>query len=63
MSKWVNVVFAADCDECECCGEPYCKQCDAHYADCECPGPHQDDMYDYKEFNGKLKAKLLEVSK
>jgi hypothetical protein len=24
---------------CELCGEPYCKECDMHYADCAHPGP------------------------
>lgn len=62
MPKWVNVVFAFDLPECEGCGEPYCNKCDAHYADCECPGPTQDDLYEYKEVEGKLKARLLGAS-
>lgn len=24
--------------------------------DCECPGPTQDDLYDYKERNGEMFA-------
>jgi len=38
-----KVVFASDCPECECCGEPWCKVCDDHYADCSCPGPDSDE--------------------
>ena len=45
---WQRVVFASDCLPCPDCGEPVCEKCQAHYADCECPGPHQDDEYEYK---------------
>lgn len=41
------VRFASDCDPCECCDEPWCPSCGDHFADCECPGPTQDDEYDY----------------
>jgi hypothetical protein len=40
---WSRVMHAADMVECECCGEPYCPECDTHYADCECIGPHEDE--------------------
>lgn len=46
---WVKVVFAADCELCEECEEPICEACDMHYAECPCPGPHQDEEYDYDE--------------
>jgi hypothetical protein len=53
---WRRVVFASDCVECECCGEPFCLHCSEHYADCECPGPTQDDLYDYQERDGVMLA-------
>jgi len=53
MSKWVKVVFADDC------GEPWCKACEAHYSDCECPGPTQDDEFEYRERKGILEARKL----
>ena len=36
--------LAADCIPCpEGCGEPWCSDCQMHYADCDCPGPHSED--------------------
>lgn len=40
---WQTVVCAADMERCECCDEPFCVVCDAHYADCRCLGPAEDD--------------------
>jgi hypothetical protein len=57
MSELKRVAFAADMIECECCGEPFCPECNDHYADCECPGPMQNDEYDYVEIEGVLWAK------
>lgn len=51
-----KVVFAYDCEPCEMCGEPVCPECHVHYADCECPGPHQDDLFEYSEIDGVLFA-------
>ncbi len=56
---WVLVKMATDCQPCDMCGEPFCVGCGTHYADCSCPGPHQDDEYEYKEVNGVLYAKKL----
>jgi hypothetical protein len=56
----MRVVFAAECDECPDCGEPVCPVCVEHYADCECPGPTQDDMYEYREGPEGLEARLLD---
>ena len=57
---WIKVVFASDCKLCEMCEEPVCPVCDVHYSDCDCPGPTQDDMYEYKQLdNGDLLAKLI----
>ena len=41
---WSRVVGAADMLECECCGEPFCPECNEHYADCECIGPTEDEV-------------------
>ena len=46
---WQRVKFAHDCSECECCGEPWCDECGCHYDECRCPGPTQDDVYEYSE--------------
>ena len=52
---WQPVVFAADLPECECCGEPWCDQCNKHYADCSCPGPTSDE-HEYSECGMFAKA-------
>ena len=54
---WKKVMSAADMLECECCGEPFFPECNAHYADCECIGPTQDEAT-YKEVDGMLFATL-----
>jgi hypothetical protein len=41
---WSKVMCAADMVECDCCGEPFCPECDTHYTDCECIGPTEDDV-------------------
>lgn len=50
---WSKVMSAADMVECEGCGEPFCPECNAHYADCECIGPTEDDVTT-KEVDGVL---------
>ena len=59
---WKQVSFSGDClggdedepgDLCSICGLDYCEEC-------ECPGPTQDDLYEYQEFDGTLYAKPLE---
>lgn len=42
---WSKVMAAADMVECECCGEPFCPECNDHYADCECIGPMKDGVH------------------
>jgi hypothetical protein len=54
---WSTVKYATDCIPCECCGEPYCKECDCHYTDCDCIGPSQDEAQ-YAKVNGFLFARL-----
>ena len=49
---WKKVVFSADCDD-----DGNCPQCGIDYADCDCPGPTQDDIYEYKEVRGIMYAK------
>jgi hypothetical protein len=57
---WKQVVCAADCiyeewdEDHEC---PTCPVCGMDYSECDCPGPTQDDLYDYKEIDGVLYAR------
>ena len=57
MNEWIPVVFSADCEPCDMCEEPVCPKCAVHYAECECPGPMQEDEYQYKEIDGELFAR------
>jgi DNA (cytosine-5)-methyltransferase 1 len=41
---WARVVFSADCDE-----DGNCPVCSIDYADCSCPGPTQEDEFEYME--------------
>jgi hypothetical protein len=50
---WQKVMCAADMLECEFCEEPFCPECNAHYADCNCIGPHEDEV-EFKEVDGVL---------
>ena len=52
MSGWQRVVFAAECDE-----DGNCPICLFEFADCTCPGPTQDDEYEYEVFGGHLMAR------
>lgn len=60
MAKWVKVIFADECiyedwdDDREC---PTCPVCLIDYSECPCPGPTQDDEFEYKEIDGELYAK------
>ncbi len=61
--KWNRVVFASDClyEEWDIDREmPICKNCKIEYAECSCPGPTQDDIYEYNEVKGELYARLKE---
>jgi hypothetical protein len=55
---WRRVISAADCIDCPACSEPVCPECDAHYADCDCPGPTQDGI-EYEERDGVLYAREI----
>lgn len=56
IGRALPVKTAGDCVTCDCCGGPYCGDCHAHFADCACPGPRQDDQYDYFDHGGVLWA-------
>ena len=56
VRRWLKVVFAGE-PECKCCGDPYCKKHKKHYAECPCPGPTQDDLFEYRTRNGVLLAR------
>jgi hypothetical protein len=43
---WSKVMCAADMVECEDCGEPFCPECNTHYADCECIRPTEEAHYE-----------------
>ena len=51
--------MAADCSPCLLCSEPWCNECDEHYAECLCIGPSQDEA-EYVMFNGVLYARIVE---
>jgi hypothetical protein len=36
------IKFASDCPPCDDCGEPFCEECEMHYADCRCLGPDSE---------------------
>lgn len=57
---WKPVVCAADCPDCEACGEPVCPTCGVHYVECSCPGPTQDDEYEYMVIDGKMMARPID---
>ena len=63
INGWLPVVFAMDCTPTEPDGEDgcdlICPLCCEDYAECIHPGPHMEDEYEYKEFNGKQYARKL----
>lgn len=54
----MKVVFARECKRCPWCGDPWCRECEMHYGDCPCPGPGQDDRYNYRWNGAELQARL-----
>jgi hypothetical protein len=52
---WSKVMGAFDMLECDDCGEPFCPECNTHYADCDYIGPNEDDVT-YKMESGILFA-------
>lgn len=52
---WKRVVFS-----CEVGDDDLCPVCGLDYTGaCECPGPTQDDLFEYMEVDGELFAKPL----
>lgn len=49
---WRRVVFADDCNN-----DGECPLCGIDYAECPCPGPTQDEDFDYREIGGVLYAR------
>lgn len=56
---WRKVVLAGECPSCPDCGEPWCRRCRKHYADCSCPGPSQADEYEYRVMRGAMYARKM----
>lgn len=52
---WQRVVFSAECDEDGSC--PVCG--DVDFGECPCPGPTQEDEFEYRERDGQLQARRL----
>lgn len=55
---WQKVKFADECCKCDCCNEPWCAEHDAHYFECECIAPTEDDV-EYDERDGELWARRI----
>jgi hypothetical protein len=49
---WKRVVFSCETDQ-----DGNCPFCAGDYAACPCPGPTQDDLYEYQERDGVLYAR------
>lgn len=41
--------YLANVVPCECCRERWCLVHDMHWADCDCPGPHEEDPPDSRQ--------------
>jgi hypothetical protein len=54
---WVLVVFSAECGEDGLC--PVCGTLD--FGECPCPGPTQDDEFEYRTIDGVLMARRWPV--
>lgn len=50
---WLTVKSAIDMSVCANCEEPFCDEHEAHYAECSCLGPTEDDVT-YKSIDGVL---------
>lgn len=51
---WRRVVFSGECD-----ADGNCPICEIDFADCDCPGPTQEDEYEYRERGFVLMARKL----
>lgn len=52
--NWMRVYFAVECD-----ADGNCPKCHIDFADCECPGPTQEDEFEYDVRDGVLMARRL----
>jgi len=59
-NPWRPVVLAGDSFVCAVCEELICVVCEEHHTDCDCPGPHQEDEYEYKDIGETLFARRLQ---
>ena len=62
LKQWTKVLWAEECEPCPLCEDPLCEECEMHYGECPCPGPGNDELYEYKEIKGILHAKSKEES-
>ena len=53
-SDWQRVIHSCECDK-----FGNCPICGIDYSECGCPGPTQDDKYEYRERDGILEARRL----
>ena len=61
-NEWIKVVYASELPSCEICEEKWCKKCNEHFFECECPGPHGEDEWEYQERADGLWARLRKVT-
>jgi len=53
-SEWLRVIHSCECDE-----DGNCPVCGIDYAECSCPGPTQEDEFEYDERADGLWARRL----
>jgi DNA (cytosine-5)-methyltransferase 1 len=53
-TDWQRVIHSCECDE-----YGNCPECGIDYSECGCPGPTQDDEYEYRERDGVLEARRM----
>lgn len=49
---WMCVAYASVCTKCPDCREAFCLECGDHYFEYGCPGPMQEDLFEYVTVNG-----------
>lgn len=55
MTEKKRVKYAHDCRPCSACGDPWCDDCNTHYADCNCIGPHEAEEMGLIDEEGNVK--------
>jgi len=56
-SHWKRVVRLEDCEALAAPGVPVCPECGGLYLICECPGPDESILFEYKYIDGVLYAR------